>query len=188
MTTESKLSICVEPSKHIKYNPEQLCETIVYFCWQKLKRLNHNDLPEIYIGINSEETEDMDNCGVFDVLDDNLAYILLSAKKLSTDKYRYKDKIKSLLHMFLHEFYHMYTCIDTYLKSDKEMSLYDWQAARYTKYKEECKDMVEAGIDEDLTYYYSIEEKGAEAYAFENLAYLENLYGYGFLVIPPNAI
>ena len=188
MTTESKLSVWVESSKHIKYDPDQLFDTIVYFCWQRLKHFNREDLPEIQIGVGTEESEGMPNCGMFDVLDDDFSYILLSAKELKNDKYRYKNKIKSLLHMFLHEFYHMYICIDTYLKSDKSMSLYEWQHERYLNYKKECEDMVESGIDEDLTYHYSTEEMAAEAFAFKNLAYLENLYGYGFLVTPPDAI
>ena len=72
MTTESKLNIWVEPSKYIKYDPEHLSDTILYFCWQKLKHLNLEDLPEMYIGIGTEESEEMSHCGVFDVLDDNL--------------------------------------------------------------------------------------------------------------------
>lgn len=90
--------------------------------------------------------------------------------------------------MFLHEFYHMHTCIETYLESDKSMTLCDWQHERYVNYQQECKDMVESGIDEDLVYWYSKEEMAAEAFSFENLAYIENLYGYGGLVIPPDSI
>jgi hypothetical protein len=48
--------------------------------------------------------------------------------------------------------------------------------------------MTDSGIDEDLAYWYSKEEMAAEAFAFENLSYIENLYGYGGLVTPPDAI
>lgn len=188
---EHKLCIEIKPSKHIKYNPEQLFETILYFCWQKLKHFNHEDLPEIYIEIGTKDAEKLDHCGMFDALDvlnGGLAYIVLSTKQLKSDKYRYKDGIKSLLHMLLHEFYHMHTCISTYIKSDKSISLHEWQHQRYINYQQECEDMVEAGIDEDLAYSYSVEEMAAEAYAFENLAYIENLYNYGFLVTPPDGI
>jgi hypothetical protein len=186
--TSSKLSVDIKPSKYIKYDSGQLLDTLVYFCWQKFKPLGIENLPEIYIGINSDETQDMEHCGMFDVLDDNLAYILLSPKELSAEKYRYKNKIKSLLQMFLHEFYHMFKCIDTHIKRGGAMPLHEWQAKRYSAYKQECKDMIESGIDKDMTYYYSKEEMAAEAFSFENLAYIENLYNYGFLVIPPDAI
>jgi hypothetical protein len=183
-----KLYMDIKTSKYIEYDPDQLSETILYFCWQKLKLFDHNNLPEIYIEIGTKKTEKLKYNGYFDVIGDDLAHICLSTKELKTDKYKYKDRLKSLFQVFLHEFYHMHTCIETYLESDKLMSLYDWQHERYVNHQQECKSMTDSGIDEDLAYWYSKEEMAAEAFAFENLSYIENLYGYGGLVTPPDAI
>jgi len=187
MTVDYKLKICIRSSKYIKYDIDQLYVTLEYFCWQKLKPLSSNQLPPIYIEIGTKYTEELKHCGEFCVINDEIASIFISTKSLNSDKFRYKNKIKSLLYMFLHEFYHMYICIEDYIKSDKSIMLHDFQNKRYDKFIQDCYDMEESGIDEDLTYYYHPEEMAANAFAFENLAYLENLYGYGFLVTPPDA-
>ena len=186
MEPDYKLKICIRPSKYIKYDINQLYDTLQYYCWQKLKHLDLNELPPIYIEIGTKYTDELDCCGMSCALNDHISAIFLSTKQLLSDKYRYKSGLKSLLHMFLHEFYHMQLCVEAYIRTDKSISLHDFKNERYSKFTKECEDMVESGIDEDLTYYYSTEEIAANAYAFENLAYIENLYGYGFLVIPPN--
>jgi hypothetical protein len=188
---ESKLLISIEPSEYIEYDEDKLFNALLYFSYHNLKHITPNDLPDIYIDIDTDICEDIGNySGKTIVIDENALIIVLSSKnirKASDDECCYKSAIKSLFHTFLHEFNHLQVIIESYLNSDKKTDFKTYSTIEYKKSLKEHKKLIREGFDPDEAYLNKSDEQEADWFAFKNLSLFENLYENDFLYTPQKA-
>jgi hypothetical protein len=187
---ESKLSITIEPSTYINYDVDKLFSTIVFFCYQNLKHINPVDLPEIFIEIDTPYCKEIEPCGTFITFDENVVLIALSTKNIKEEsdaKCNYNSLIKSLLKIFLHEFYHLYDLIESYLKSDRTVSMEVFAKNRHKDRMKIRKKLRRQGLDLTDVDLNMPSEQDADWFAYQNLSLLENLYESDFLYTPQRA-
>ena len=186
----SRLLATVEHSKHIEYDENRLFDAIIYFCYHQLKHIDPNHLPEIYIEIGTEYCEDMEHNGTTFTFSENCVFIGLSPKNIKEQSeagFCYKSPLKSLFHVFLHEFHHLLVLIDLYLKYDGKINIELIGDQRHKESVKERKKLKRQGIDSDEIWLNTPKEHDCEWFAFQNLGLLENLYEHDFLYVPRKA-
>jgi hypothetical protein len=187
---ESKLGIDVVPSKHIIYDAGKLSQSIAYFCYHQLKDIDPNELPDIYIEIDTEYANKLRQCGETSTWSKNMILVALSTKNISEDSqggFAYGCCLKSLFHVFLHEFHHLLVLIELYLKRDKGTNLIEISEQRHKESVNERRRLRRSGCDLDEVWINLDKEQDCEWFAFQNLALFENLYDHDFLYVPGKA-
>ena len=181
----------VEPSNYIEYNQEKLFDAIIYFCYHQLKHIDPNELPDIYIEIGTDESESIRDCGLTLVVAEDSIYVALSPKNIKENAeagFHFKQSIlKSLFHVFLHEFHHLLVLVDLYLKREKDTNLENIAECRYKESQKERRRLKRRGLDSDELWFNLDKEQDCEWFAFQNLALFENLYDHDFLYVPRKA-
>ncbi len=187
----SKLIIDIEPSEHIDYNADKLFNAIVYFCYQNLKHIDPNNLPEIYIDIDTEFCNEMENCGSFNTHESGMLLIALSTKNIENDSnmgFYYDSQLKSLFHVFLHEAYHLFTLIESYIQGNMTVDIGTLAEKQNEENEKERKELMnQIGVDSADAYLSSQTEQEAELFAIKNITLFENIYDHNFPYTPGTA-
>ena len=172
-----------------EYDKYKFLESVVYFLKAKLRNLKGLDNINIYIEVDGPNNKESGKSGCIFGIDTNTAMMLISTnqiKGLIEKKLYFKNEIKSLLHCFVHETYHIIEFLEKYLQSETNLNLSDYwdkenDKERLIKEKLEFenKDKNKIEIWNMLPW-----EQQADLFAFENLSFMENLYYYeGILAI-----
>jgi hypothetical protein len=187
---ESKLHAAIEPSKYIEYDENKLFDTVIYFCYHQLKHINPNELPDIYIAIDTDYCKQIKHCGSTITWDGDTVLIALSTKNIKEDSeagYILNTPIKSLFYIFLHEFHHLLVLIDLYLKRDKSITLEMIGAQRHNESLKERRRLRRQGFDSTEVFLNMAKEQECDWYAFQNLPLFDNLHEHNFLYTPRKA-
>ena len=187
---ESKIEIEVMPSKHIIYDAGILSQSITYFCYHQLKHIDIKHLPKIYIEIDTGYAKKIRHCGEVSTWGENVILVALSTKNISEDsqaEFAYGCCLKSLFHVFLHEFHHLLVLIELYLERGKGTNLIDISEQRYKDSVNERRRLRRSGCPLDEVWINMAKEQNCEWFAFQNLPLFKNLYDHDFLYTPQKA-
>ncbi len=165
-----RLNVFANPlnAKCFEYSETNLVAAIECFCYHKLKHINPNDLPQIYIEIDTYYSEDKRN---YTIYNNNNVIIALSSQ-LSCNR-GYAPSIKRLFHTFLHEFYLFYFLLAEYQKSDKSVDIGIFAERKYE--------------DDNFNEENSNAIFDAELFVHDNMASLLNMYQCDLLCLPDYA-